>query len=509
MPPLSPLLVAAIAAAVSALLTFLVFRLVAERGRAALVAKAAGLEATVRSRDEEIGRGQSREDELATTLAALRDRSTALERHAARLDAELRREREGAAEKLELLTRAEARLKETFDSLSAAALRSNNESFLALARTQMVQAQQASRADLDQRRQAIDALVQPIAQTLTAVNGRIEQVERSRIAADGALGRHLEEMREMHTRLQGETANLVKALRAPAVRGRWGEIQLQRVVELAGMLEHCDFVRQETVQGEDGRLRPDLIVRLPNGRSVAVDSKVPLSHYLEALEAADEDARVAALRRHAAQVRTHVRELSAKAYQDAIEPSPEFVVLFLPGETFFSAALEQDPSLIEAGVEMKVILATPTTLIGLLKAVAYGWRQEALAENAREISRHGRLLYERLAKLAEHFAKVGRGLEQATDAYNRAVGSLESRVLPAARELKRLGAATGDDIPVLPGVERTARVIVAPELAATSTVSITSITSIADVASTVSATPSASTASVMDGAPAVGALAAG
>jgi DNA recombination protein RmuC len=464
MNPPSLFVVAAIAAAAASLLTYLVFRVTAERARAALAAQVAALESTVRSRDEELRRGQLREGEHEVTIADLRERVTALDRHAARLDAELRRERDGAAEKVALLATAEARFRETFDALSAAALRSNNESFLALARTQMEQARQASRADLDQRHQAIDAMVQPIAQTLAAVDGRIEAVEKSRVAADGALAQHLRDMREMQARLQGETANLVKALRAPAVRGRWGEIQLQRVVEIAGMVEYCDFSRQETVQTDEGRRRPDLIVRLPSGRSVAVDSKVPLSHYLEALEATDEDARVAALRRHAAQVRTHVKELSAKAYQDAIEPSPEFVVLFLPGETFFSAALEQDPSLIEAGAEMKVILATPTTLIALLKAVAYGWRQEALAENAREISHHGRILYERLAKLAEHFTTLGRRLDGAVSAYNGAVGSLEARVLPAARELKRLGAAAGDDIPVVTGVEKTARAIAVPEL---------------------------------------------
>jgi DNA recombination protein RmuC len=459
------LLIAALGAAAAAILTALVLRLRAGREAAAAAAKVAALESTLRGREEEVRRGQMREGEMEVTIADLRERVTALDRNVARLESELRRERDGAAEKVELLAQAEARFRETFDALSAAALRSNNEAFLALARAQLDQARQQSGAELDQRRQAIDALVQPIAQTLAAVQTRIEEVERGRAAADGALGQHLREMREAQARLQGETANLVKALRAPSVRGRWGEIQLQRVVEIAGMAEHCDFVRQETVEGEDGRRRPDLIVKLPGNRCVAVDSKVPFSHYGDALEAQDEQTRRECLRRHAEQVRAHIRELSAKAYHDAISPSPEFVVLFLPGETLFSAALEQDPSLIETGVELKVILATPTTLVALLKAVAYGWRQEMLAENAREISEQGRVLYERLAKLADHFTTVGRRLDGAVTAYNSAVGSLESRVLPAARELKRLGATTGDDIPTVTSLERTARAIVVPELA--------------------------------------------
>jgi DNA recombination protein RmuC len=265
--------------------------------------------------------------------------------------------------------------------------------------------------------------------------------------------------------LRRETSNLVKALRQPAGRGRWGELQLERVVEMAGMLEYCDFVEQVTVEGEDGRLRPDLVVRLPGGRNIVVDAKTPLTAYLEALETDDDDVRRQRLIEHARQVRDHMTRLGRKAYQEQFETTPELVVMFLPGEMFFSAALQQDAELIEFGVGEKVIPATPTTLIAMLRAIAYGWKQEALAQNAREISELGRDLHERIAVMATHWGKVGRNLGEAVGAYNRAVGSLETRVLVAARRFKDLKAVPeGREIAPLEQVELLPRALQAPEV---------------------------------------------
>ncbi|HEV2148931.1 MAG TPA: DNA recombination protein RmuC [Longimicrobiaceae bacterium] len=433
------------------------------RGRTA--AERSVLEERLRGREQQLADAHGRVASAEADAAALRVRAGELERAHARLEAEIEGERKSAADRLALLAQAEARFKETFQALSAAALRSNNQSFLELARTQLAGFQQTSQADLEERQKAIDALVKPISEALAKVDVKIDAVEKSRVEAYGGLTQHLQMMQQMQAQLQGETSNLVKALRAPAVRGRWGEIQLRRVVEIAGMLEYCDFTQQETIQTDAGRRRPDMVVKLPSGRCVAVDSKVPLSHYLEALEAQSEDVRVAALKRHAAQVRKHLTELGDKGYQNGIGASPEFVVLFLPGETFFSAALEQDPALIEFGVGQQVILATPTTLIALLKAVAYGWRQEQLADNARQISEHGRMLYDRMSTLATHLVSIGKGLDRAVESYNRGVGSLERMVLPAARRFKDLRAASGDDIPALEGVEKTTRTLAIPELA--------------------------------------------
>ncbi len=388
--------------------------------------------------------------------------SAAVRHERVRLAAELDAERKSAAEKLALLQEAEAKLREAFEALSAEALRRNNQSFLELAKTSLGEFQKTATGDLEKRQQAISELVKPIRESLEKVDSKLQDVEKARIEAYAALGEQVRSLSATQQNLQSETANLVKALRTPSVRGRWGEIQLRRVVEMAGMVEHCDFHEQQTASNEDGRFRPDLVVRLPGGKRVVVDAKAPLMAYLEALETSDDAAREALLRDHARQVREHISRLSAKAYWGQFEPTPEFVVMFLPGETFFSAALQHDPALIEFGVEQSVIPASPTTLIALLRAVAYGWRQERIAESAQAISKLGRELYERLQVMAGHFDEMGRHLDRTIAAYNKTVGSFESRVLVGARRFKELGATTGADLPELTVIDRTPRALQPP-----------------------------------------------
>ena len=372
----------------------------------------------------------------------------------------------GRLAKLALLEEAQDSLATTMKALASDALATNNEAFLALATSQLQQLEQKTTHELEQRKQAVEHLVAPIKESLQKVDGKLQELEVARKGAYSELSTQVRTLAEGQKELRAETGNLVNALRAPNVRGRWGEMQLRRVVEMAGMLSHCDFVEQTTVTVDGNRLRPDLVVRLPGGKQVVVDAKAPLQAYLEALEAKDEETRKARLVDHARQIRDHIAKLSAKSYWGQFDETPEFVVLFIPGETFFSAALEQDPSLIEEGVNQQVILATPTTLIALLRAVAYGWRQETIAESAKAISDLGRELYTRLATLTDHFAKVGRGLETAVRSYNETVGSLETRVLPSARRFKEHGIAPTAELAALPVIERSVRSVTAPELEA-------------------------------------------
>jgi DNA recombination protein RmuC len=375
--------------------------------------------------------------------------------------AELRR---NLAEQKALLTDAESRLGDAFRAMAAEALAANNQGFLALANEKLEAARRESDASLAARQQAIDALVKPVRESLDKVDGKIQQIERERGQAYGQLTQLVRTMADTQERLHAETGNLTRALRAPAVRGRWGEIQLKRVVEIAGMLEHCDFGQQQTLVGDDGgRLRPDLVVKMPGGRRVVVDAKVPLEAYLDAVETNDDEERRDRMSAHADQVRAHVLKLGAKSYWAGLEDTPEFVVMFLPSEAIYSAALEQAPSLIEEGVARKVLIATPTTLIALLQTVHYGWRQEKLADSARKISEQGRVLHDRLGTLVEHWSKLGGVLGRATEHYNAAVASLESRVMPSVRKLEELGAGSSKTVGALETVDTRPRAVRALE----------------------------------------------
>lgn len=340
-----------------------------------------------------------------------------------------------AAEKLALLNEAQQKLSDAFKALSSDALNSNNQAFLGLA----------------------DLTLKPLKESLALASSKIQQLEVARESAYTLLTDQVKSLALSQSQLHAETANLVRALRAPATRGRWGEMQLRRVVEMAGMIEHCDFEQQQTVGPQDARLRPDMVIRLPNDRRIVVDSKVSLAAYLDATEAVDESTRIRKLEQHATQIRTHIGQLSRKEYWAQFENAPEFVVAFLPGEAFFSAALEHDGELIEYGVNQRVILATPTTLIALLKAVAYGWRQEQVAQNAKEISALGSEIHDRLRVFLEHFSKIGANLDRAVESYNKAAATLETRILVTARRMKEKGATSAPDLLSADSVERISR----------------------------------------------------
>jgi DNA recombination protein RmuC len=370
-----------------------------------------------------------------------------------------------AQEKCRLIEDAHEKLKETFKALSHDALEQSNRSFLDLAKTTLEKFQEGARGDLDRRQIAISETLQPVKEALNKLDLGMRQLEKERKGDQESMKQQLTSLVDTEKALRHETAALVKALRTPLARGRWGEIQLRRVVELAGMLSHCDFYEQQQGSSEENRYRPDLIVRLPGGRQVIVDAKVPLEAYLEAAETTNEALREHLLKEHARQVRAHVTLLGKKSYWEHFQPTPEFAILFLPAESFFSAALEQDPSLIEVGVDQGVILATPTTLIALLRAVAYGWKQEMLSMHAEKVSDLGHELYKRIVDMASHWSKMGRSLSTAVESYNKAVGSLETRVLVSARKFKEMGAAAHSlDIDPLDVIERTTRLLQAPDM---------------------------------------------
>jgi DNA recombination protein RmuC len=382
----------------------------------------------------------------------------------ARMDTQIQEERKAFEEQKSLLDDAQQKLADAFNALSSDALRKNNQAFLELARETLEGYNKEAKGELDKRKQAIDSLVNPLKESLEKVDKHVKELEEKRSSAYATLSEQVKSLTDSQTKLQSETSNLVKALRNPNQRGRWGEMQLKRVVEMAGMLEWCDFHEQQTTTSDGNTLRPDITVKMPNNKTIVVDSKTPLDAYLKAIESTDDGVRAEAMKAHAKQVREHIRQLSNKRYWDQFESTPEIVVMFIPGEPLLGAALEQDPALIEYGVENKVLIATPVTLIGLLRSVAYGWRQESLEQNAQKISQLGRDLYSRIAGLAEHFSKVGKNLDRAVGSYNDAVGSFEMRVLPQARKFKELQAATADDIELLEPLERNTRLMHRPEL---------------------------------------------
>lgn len=381
----------------------------------------------------------------------------------AQLETLLEAEKRRVEDALHTIEETRLQLMEHFSSISAQALQKNNQAFLELASNRFKDLQEGASKDLEGRKSAIKDLLAPFQKDIEKFNDSLRELERSRTHAYASLTEQVKQLSVTQTKLEVETSQLVQSLRRPTVRGRWGEVQLRRVVELSGMTEHCDFSEQ-VVAGPEGKHRPDMLVRLPGDKVVVVDAKVSLQGYLEAVESSEESEKKAGLKRHAQQVKNHITGLASKAYWEQFDTTPEFVVLFLPGECFFSAALESDPTLIEFGMENHVVVATPTTLIALLRAVAFGWDQQAMTQNARELQSAGKELYERLVVFADHFREMRRSLDRSVLSYNKAVGSLESRVFVSARKLCELGALSSREIPTAKPLDLHARVTNLPEL---------------------------------------------
>lgn len=392
-------------------------------------------------------------------------RIEALASERAALGAALEAERASAAEKLAVVMDAQKQLKDTFEALSGEALRRSQESFLQLAQEKLGQYQQASVSDLQARQHAITELLKPVRESLEKVDKQLVNVDKERAGAYQSVSEQLRSLSATHDELRRETGSLVRALRSPNVRGRWGEVQLRRVVEVAGMIDYCDFVEKESATtDEGGRLTPDLIIRLPGGTTIVVDSKVPIEAYLQSIDTADEPAREAKLREHARQVREHVKALGRKRYWEQFKPTPEFVVMFMPGEALLSSALQYDTELIEIAAVQRVIPASPLTLIAVLRAVAYGWQQNSLVQNAEELSKLGKEMYDRLCTMADNLGTLGTNLRQAVEAYNRTIGTIESRVLVTARRFRDMGVSTPDELEEVKTVQVAVRDARAPEL---------------------------------------------
>ena len=432
------------------------------RARAALAALVADAERRAGAAEGVVAELRAQGLRAAAGCEALRVKLDAEQEARVRAETQMVETHQRLDEERRLLDDARAKLTDTFRSLAGETLGAHSRDFLRLAQENLKTVLAEARGDLGKRQEAIDGLVRPLAESLKQFGEHVRGLEMTREKAYTSLEEQIKGLSAAQGQLQKETANLVTALRKPQVRGRWGEMTLKRVAELAGMVEHCDFTEQVTVAAEGGRIRPDMVVRLPGEREIVVDAKVSLEAYLDAVAADTEELRAGHLARHAAQMRTHLNQLAAKGYWEQFARTPEFVVMFIPGESFFAAAIESDRELVEDGMKKSVVLATPTTLMALLRAVAFGWRQEQVTRNAQEISDLGREVYERMRVLAGHLARIGKGLDAATFAYNSAVGSLESRVLPAARRFKDLGAATSEEIPELESLKNEPRNISIP-----------------------------------------------